>query len=244
MLAATRLQRTRQIDSYCSVRIFPVDSDIAEAVRLDIYRALADTGHLPDLNVIASRHRLSRDDFFGVIEQLGAERHFGLRDGRIVLAHPFATENFGFSVMSQTALWWGGCSWDSFAIAHLVSGAAPMLVATVCPACAKPHAWRVGTDTAPEGNQVAHFLVPMKQVWDDVLHTCGHQRIFCDRGCLIRWLTDHRASEGYAMSVQQLWRLASGWYTGRLDPGYVRRHPSQAAEYFRSVGLTGPFWEA
>jgi hypothetical protein len=30
--------------------------------------------------------------------------------------------------------------------------------------------------------------------------------------------------------------------TGRLDRGYVRREPSQAAAYLRGVGLTGPFW--
>jgi hypothetical protein len=44
------------------------------------------------------------------------------------------------------------------------------------------------------------------------------------------------------MDLATLWRLARGWYAGRLDHGYVRRDPSQAADYFRSVGLTGPFW--
>ncbi len=39
-----------------------------------------------------------------------------------------------------------------------------------------------------------------------------------------------------------LWRLAAGWYTGRLDRGYTRREPSAAADYFRGVGLAGPFW--
>ncbi|WP_207939267.1 organomercurial lyase [Actinomadura darangshiensis] len=28
----------------------------------------------------------------------------------------------------------------------------------------------------------------------------------------------------------------------RLEAGYVRREPSAAAAYLRSVGLTGPFW--
>lgn len=217
--------------------------DTGEAVRLDIYRALAATGRLPDLHALVARHCLTRDELGAVIEKLGAAHHFGLRDGNIVLAHPFATENFGFSVMSSATLWWGGCSWDSFAIPHLVSDAAPVLVATACPACAKPHAWQVGTDAPPDGDQVAHFLVPMRQVWDDVLHTCGHQRIFCDRTCLESWLAEHNSAEGYAMSLQQLWQLAAGWYRGRLDAGYVRRHPAQAAEYFRSVGLTGTFWE-
>jgi hypothetical protein len=43
-------------------------------------------------------------------------------------------------------------------------------------------------------------------------------------------------------SVATLWRLARGWYSGRLERGYRRREPAEAAEYFSSVGLRGPFW--
>ena len=39
-----------------------------------------------------------------------------------------------------------------------------------------------------------------------------------------------------------LWRLAQGWYAGRLDRGYTRREPAEAAAYFAEVGLKGPFW--
>ncbi len=44
------------------------------------------------------------------------------------------------------------------------------------------------------------------------------------------------------MDLSTLWRLARGWYAGRLDPGYVRRDPSAASAYFREAGLEGPFW--
>jgi len=44
------------------------------------------------------------------------------------------------------------------------------------------------------------------------------------------------------MDLATLWALASDWYTGRLDHGYVRREPSEARKYFRSVGLRGDFW--
>ena len=47
---------------------------------------------------------------------------------------------------------------------------------------------------------------------------------------------------GYVMDLGTLWRFAAHWYDGRLDRGYVRREPAQAAEYLRSVGLSGPFW--
>jgi len=44
------------------------------------------------------------------------------------------------------------------------------------------------------------------------------------------------------MDLATLWRLARGWYEGRLDRDYQRREPSQAREYFRAAGLSGPFW--
>jgi hypothetical protein len=45
-----------------------------------------------------------------------------------------------------------------------------------------------------------------------------------------------------AMDLGTLWRLAAHWYDGRLERGYVRREPSQAAAYLRGVGLAGTFW--
>jgi hypothetical protein len=44
------------------------------------------------------------------------------------------------------------------------------------------------------------------------------------------------------LDLRTLWRLAAGWYAGRLERGYVRREPSAAADYLRSVGLSGTFW--
>jgi hypothetical protein len=80
-------------------------------------------------------------------------------------------------------------------------------------------------------------------MWDDVVHTCGNQRLFCSEACLDTWLDEHGYERGYVMDLDTLWRLASRWYEGRLTRGYVRREPSAAADYLRSVGLSGPFWE-
>ena len=161
---------------------------------------------------------------------------------RIVMAHPFASIPLGFAVMGRETLWWGGCAWDSFAVPHLVDREPEVLVSTQCPACAAPHAWVVGRDAPPRGAQVADFLTPVSHMWDDVVHTCGHQRIFCDERCVDAWLSQTQHDKGYVMDLATLWRLARGWYAGRLDRGYERRDPTSAAAYFAEVGLTGPFW--
>lgn len=214
-----------------------------EQLRLRIYRQLAAEGRVDGLDAIARDTGDDVGDVRAALHELHRMRHVVLReDDTVELAHPFGTRDFGFSVKSDRTLWWGGCAWDSFAIPHLVPGASPSLVATTCPACDTPHAWNVSREHPPDGDQVAHFLVPMAHVWDDVVHACENQRIFCDERCVDAWLERTGHDRGSVFDLATLWRLASEWYAGRLDPGYRRREPVEAAAYFRGAGLTGAFW--
>ena len=164
------------------------------------------------------------------------------RTAAIVMAHPFSSVPLGFSVMGRRTLWWGGCAWDSFALPHLLPDEPDVLVATRCPGCDAALAWVVGRDAPPAGGEVAHFLIPAARIWDDVVRSCGNQRLFCGEPCVAAWLDRTGNERGYVMDLATLWRLARGWYAGRLDRGYRRREPSEAQDYFRSVGLSGPFW--
>ncbi len=224
-----------------------------EDLRLTVYRSFAETGAVPDVEGLAGLLGATADQVEVGLDRLARDRHLVLAGAgagagagsarpRVVLAHPFSAVPLGFSAMGPRTLWWGGCAWDSFALPHLVPDAAEVLVATRCPACARPHAWTVTRAAPPEGEQVAHFLVPAAAMWDDVLHTCGHQRLFCSEACVDAWLGEIGADRGYVMDLGTLWRLAAHWYDGRLDSGYVRRDPASAADYLRGVGLSGPFW--
>jgi hypothetical protein len=218
-------------------------TDRNESVRLAIYTALAATGRLPSATELAEEMGLSASEIDEAVEELAARRHLVFDDDHeIVLAHPFATRNFAFSVMGNHTLWWGGCAWDAFAIPNLVPDEPSALVATTCPACGTAHSWTVTIDGPPSGTQVAHFLTPMAHVWDDVVHACENQRIFCNDHCVDSWLERTSSERGVVFDLDTLWRLASQWYTGRLGTPYERREPKQAAEYFASVGLIGPFW--
>lgn len=220
-----------------------LDADAVEAVRLAVYRGFATTGAEPSAAALAGAAGIDPQEVEAALVRLEDAHHVVRRDGRIVLAHPFGGRHLGFSVMGAETLWWGGCAWDAFAIPNLLHSG-PVLVATTCPACGTPHAWTVDDVAPPVGDQVAHFLVPAAHIWDDVVHTCSHQRIFCSTGCVHAWLEREGLDEGSTFSLATLWRLASHWYDGRLDSPYVRREPAEAAAYFASVGLTGPFWDA
>lgn len=214
-----------------------------EGLRVRLYRQLVDEGLVADSRQIAAELGVPEAAAADAFEALAADRHLVLdAAGRIELAHPFATRDFGFSVKGRQVLWWGGCAWDSFAIPHLVENASPVLIATTCPACGTAHAWNVDRQEAPAGDQVAHFLVPMARVWDDVVHACENQQIFCDEACVDRWVEQTGNQKGAVFDLGTLWQLAADWYSGRLRRDYRRREPVEAAAYFRSVGLVGPFW--
>jgi len=214
-----------------------------EDLRLAVYRAFAASGRAPSAADLAIELSATPAEIERGLRELHADRHLVLdADGEIVMAHPFSAIPLGFSVMGRRTMWWGGCSWDSFALPHLLPAEREVLVATRCPACSRPHAWNVGTAEPPRGDQVAHFLVPTARMWDDVVHTCRHQRIFCSRECVADWSGRHGTSPGYVTDLGTLWRFASRWYEGRMDRGYRRRDPVTAAEYMRTSGLSGPFW--
>ena len=214
-----------------------------EDVRLAVYDRLAASAPPPSPAELAEHFDAPEEHVRAALRELADTRHLVLDpDDAVVMAHPFTVRNLGFAVMGRDRLWWGGCAWDSFAMPFLLPDQAPVLVATRCPACDRALAWNVGTDAPPAGDEVAHFLVPAAHMWDDVLRTCGNQRLFCSDGCVHTWL--HRSKErfGSMIDLETLWRLARGWYSGRLDRGYRRREPAQAADYLRSAGLTGDFW--
>lgn len=214
-----------------------------EDLRLAVYRSFAHEGHAPSASELAVLMGASTEEVQAGLTDLAAARHLVLdAEGRIVMAHPFSSVPLGFSVMGTATLWWGGCAWDSFAMPHLLTWEPDLLVATRCQGCGTPHAWNVGRSGPPEGDQVAHFLTPASRMWDDVVHTCGNQRIFCSEACVNGWLARTEKERGNVMDLTTLWNFASDWYTGRLDRGYMRREPAAAADYLRSVGLSGSFW--
>ena len=84
-------------------------SEVLEDVRLAVYGSLAATGRLPGADRLAEVAG-GQVRAAAAIVQLAEQRAWALGEsGEIELAHPFGTRSFGYSVMSTTTLWWGGC---------------------------------------------------------------------------------------------------------------------------------------
>ncbi len=214
-----------------------------EQLRVMVYRSLAESGAAKTVDEMAKAVGCEPSEIQLGLSELARQRHLVIDEHfNIVMAHPFSSVPLGFSVMGKSTLWWGGCAWDSFALPHLLENEVEVLVATSCPNCNEALAWNVNSSNAPTGPELAHFLVPTAQMWDDVVHTCGNQRIYCSESCIDDWLEKTGNRKGYVLDLATLWNLASAWYAGRLQEGYTRREPAQAKEYFKSVGLSGSFW--
>jgi hypothetical protein len=115
-------------------------------------------------------------------------------------------------------------------------------MATRCPGCGMPLKGVVNREAPPVGDEVAHFLVPMAQCWDDVVQLCHDQRLFCCVGCVQRLSESTGAEPGYVMNLAVLWRLASRWYESHLLAGYERRESVRALEVLPRGRASGPFW--
>lgn len=213
------------------------------SIRHFVYRRFAEDAVASTVPEIAEALHITEREALTALQSLDTAHLLVLDAARekIVMAHPWASHPMGFVVASHTQKWWGGCAWDSFAIPSLVGQSC--LVATHCPSCERPLALDVLPDQPPAKDLVAHLLVPVTRMWDDVVHTCSNQRLFCDEAHVRAWLAEHNLRKGAVLDLQTLWSLAIGWYAGRLSAEYRRRTPEEAAAFFTELGLTGHFWQ-
>jgi Alkylmercury lyase len=214
-----------------------------EILRQFIYGSFVRHGQAPDLAACAAHLQVSETEARDGLRALH-NAHLVVLDAdgvTIRMAHPFAARNMGFVVASAVQKWWGGCAWDAMAIGAALRE--EVLIATDCPGCGRALAVRSRTDQPPaEGGLLAHFLVPARDWWRDVLFTCGHLRMFCEERHARDWAGRQGGAVGALVGLPTLWELARRWYGDRLEPGYRRKSVPEYQAILTDLGLTGDFW--
>ena len=143
--------------------------DLSLAVRQSVYDGFIAEGRSRTAAEIAIRLGTAERDVRRAMNQLAESHALVLQpgSGEVLMANPFSAVPTPFAVTSQGRSWWGNCIWDALGILAML--AADGEVSTACPDCGEALALSVRQGTLSGGPALAHFAVPARLWWEDVV---------------------------------------------------------------------------
>ena len=148
---------------------------MSEALDLEVRREVYDGFLTADraLTIGEIAHRLGRRDqeVGDALRRLAGAHALVLQpaSGDVLMANPFSAVPTAFVVSSAGRSWWGNCIWDGLGILAMLG--ADGSVATACPDCGEALTLRVRNGLVEGDPSLAHFAVPARSWWDDVVFT-------------------------------------------------------------------------
>ncbi len=138
------------------------------AVRLRIYQELAEMGHAPTVDEVASRVGQSLEVVEAAYLRLAAARAIVLAPStlNIWMAHPFSAVPTPYPVQTAKASYWANCAWDALNIPALLGVDARTV--TRCPDGETALTLRVEAGSLIPTEGVIHFAVPPRRFWDNI----------------------------------------------------------------------------
>jgi hypothetical protein len=138
-------------------------------VRAAVIHTLRDEARAPTAGEIAASLGASSADVSAALHALAAAHRLVLEPGTDVvrMAHPFSAVPTDFVVTMGSRHWYANCVWDGLAILALFGDG---VVDTQSPATRAPIRLQVSAGQV-RGDALAHFLVPMRRLWDDIVFT-------------------------------------------------------------------------
>lgn len=220
--------------------------DLGPRVRKAIFEHFLEHAEPPVIEELMTGFSLTREAAGAVLRGLEAARHLALVKGtdRILMAFPFSAVTTAFRVEIGDQRYFANCAWDAIAF-HAMLGT-PVRVDSFCHHCGRPIAvelrnGRVVQVEPPE--TVVYLAVPAARWWDDIIATCSNTMVFFAS-------PGHRdasslcASDGGAtLTPDEVHRLSVPLYARRLAIDYARPAKPELLAHFRSLGLSGRFWE-
>lgn len=180
----------------------------------------------------------AREGLRALAEYHGAVLH--PHSDEIWVVHPFSAAPTTCVVRSGPRAWWGNCAWCSLGLVHLAGGTAT--IETRLGAIDDRVDIRIENGSLLDKDFVVHFPIPMRNAWDNVIHTCSVMLFFRSEAQVDAWCAARGIAKGDVRPVEQVWTFATEWYGGHADPDWRKWSIREASEMFRRHGLTGPIW--
>jgi hypothetical protein len=141
-----------------------------QQVRLRVYDDFLKLGEAPSSEHLARVLRVPTDEIRTSLARLAATRALVLQqDGEILMASPLSAVPTPFVVSVADRQWFANCIWDGLGLVAMLGGFGE--VETSCGCCG----FRLFVDVQngglqlSGGNAVAHFALPARQWWDDIV---------------------------------------------------------------------------
>jgi hypothetical protein len=149
-----------------------MSEEVDTAVKLAIYRAIADTGAAPTSAAVSQATGMAEKDVRAAFTRLHAKRLLVPEPGdpsRIRMAPPFSGIATEFPVEAQGKRYYANCVWDAYGIAAALH--ADAVIPTSDGFSGEPLTLEVRGGQPIAQSYVAHFAVPAAHWWDDIIHT-------------------------------------------------------------------------
>jgi hypothetical protein len=123
--------------------------------------------------VLATAAELARpvDAVAAALRRLAQGHVLVLQPGsdEILMANPFSAVPTAFQVEADGRMYWGNCVWDALGILAMLN--ADGRVRTVCGDCGAALTVTVRDGAVGDAPSVAHFSVPTRHWWDNIVFT-------------------------------------------------------------------------
>jgi hypothetical protein len=193
------------------------------------------------MQVVAERVRADVSSVREAYVRLRAQRVLVLEpDGvSIRMAPPFSGVPTQHVVIVDETKYFANCAWDSFGIPAALHR--PGRVHSRCEQSSVPLSLEIGLEGPPPCSWLFHCLVPAAKWWDDIVTTCfssgWEERVR-------EWCAAHSYPMRPLVTIDQLWTLATTWYSMRLQENSRRPQPDEMRSIFAGLGLGGDFWDS
>jgi hypothetical protein len=140
-------------------------------VRTFVYRWFAETTRPPTVDRVAAEFKLAPGEAAAIFEELNRRHAFFLNPGTLTIriANPFSAVRTAFRVHANGRFYFANCAWDALGIPAALH--ADAVIEAACAESGERLSLTVAGGRVTPATPVAHFLVPFRRWYDDMVFT-------------------------------------------------------------------------